>query len=104
MGTMEEWQEERLAYLEGFAANLKRLREEKGLTQTELHTNANLHRTEVGRIEGAKIEPRLMTLAILAKALDASLDDLIAGLPVPIRRKPSPQEQRKRKRELEVRP
>jgi putative transcriptional regulator len=90
MSTTDEWRRERDAYLKGFAANVRRLRDEQGLTQTDLHVSANLHRTEVGRIEGADIEPRLMTLVVLADGLGVSLDELVAGLPVPKERKPSP--------------
>jgi transcriptional regulator with XRE-family HTH domain len=97
MSKMDEWREEREAYLEGFAANVKRLREEKRFSQADLDRAANLHRTEIGRIESAKIEPRLMTLHILATGLGVTIDELIADLPVPTHRKPSPQEQRKRK-------
>jgi transcriptional regulator with XRE-family HTH domain len=96
MSTMDEWRAERDAYLEGFGRNVKRLREEKDLSQADLDREANIHRTEIGRIEGGKVEPRLMTLAILATGLGVSLDELIAGLPVPKERKPPPQEQGKR--------
>ncbi len=92
MSTKAEWEAERRAYLEGFGANVKRIRKEKGLTQAALDRAANLHRTEVGRIEGGNTEPRLMTLAILAAGLGVSLDELIAGLPTPKHRKPPPQE------------
>ena len=87
---MEEYQAERKAYLEGFAANVRRLREKKGWSQTDLYDKADLHRTEVGRIEGAESESRLLTLVILAHALGGSLDDLVAGLPVPKERRPPP--------------
>ena len=97
MSTMEEWEAERDAYLEGFAANVKRIREEKKLSQMDLDRAANLHRTGIGRYETGKTEPRLMALHILADGLGVSLDELIAGLPVPKERKPPPQEQRKRK-------
>ena len=92
MSTKEEWDAARAAYLEGFAANVKRIREEKGLSQFDVEREANLHRTGIGRIEGGKVEPRLITLAALAKGLDVSLDEFIAGLPVPEERKPSAQE------------
>ena len=92
--TMEEYQAERKAYLEGFAANVRRLREKKGWSQTELYDEADLHRTELGRIEGAESESRLLTLVILAHALGVSLDDLVAGLPVPNERRPPPSRKR----------
>jgi ribosome-binding protein aMBF1 (putative translation factor) len=92
MSTKADWEAERRAYLAGFAANVRRIREEKGLSQTTLDRAANLHRTEVGRIEAGNTEPRLMTLAILAKGLGVTIDELIAGLPTPKHRKPPPQE------------
>lgn len=97
MSTQQEWEAERRAYLEGFAANVRRIREQKGLSQMDVERAANLHRTEIGRIEGAKTEPRLLTLAVLAAGLGVGLDELMAGLPVPRERKPSPQEQGKLK-------
>ncbi len=95
----EEWKAERAAYLKGFAANVKRIRGEKGLSQTDLDRASNLHRTEIGRIEGGKVEPRLITVAALAKGLGVRLDDLIAGLPLPAHRPPSAQEQGKQAQE-----
>jgi transcriptional regulator with XRE-family HTH domain len=96
MSTPEAYDAERAEYLKGFGANVRRLRAERGLTQTDLHNATNLHRTEIGRIEGGGVEPRLLTLVILAHGLDASLNDLVAGLPVPEERKPSPEELRRR--------
>jgi len=92
MSTMEEYTAEKTVYLEGFAANVRRLRKQHRppLSQTELGEAANLHRTEIGKIENGKVEPRVMVLHILADALGVSLDELIAGLPVPKERKPPP--------------
>jgi transcriptional regulator with XRE-family HTH domain len=94
-----EWEAERAAYLKGFAANVKRIRQEKGLSQTDLDRASNLHRTEIGRIEGGKVEPRLITAAALAKGLGVPLDDLIAELPLPTHRPPSAQEHGKQAQE-----
>lgn len=92
MSTMEAYTAEKTAYLKVFAANVRRLREthKPPLSQTDLYNAANLHRTEVGRIEAGEVEPRLMALHALADALGVKLDELIAGLPVPKERKPSP--------------
>jgi ribosome-binding protein aMBF1 (putative translation factor) len=95
LSTMAEFKAERAAYLEGFAENVRRLRKERGLSQTDLYSLADLHRTQVGRVEGAKVEPRLMTLAIIAHALGVTLDELIDGLPIPKERKPPPKSKRK---------
>jgi transcriptional regulator with XRE-family HTH domain len=92
LNTLEEFHEERKAFLEGFAANVRRLRAEHddgALSQTDLFKKADLHRTEIGRIETARTEPGLLTLVILADALGASLDQLVEGLPVPETRKPA---------------
>jgi transcriptional regulator with XRE-family HTH domain len=99
MSTMDEWREEHNAYLEGFGANVRRIRAEKGLSQADLDRVADIHRTEIGRIEGGKVEPRLLTLHILATGLGVTIDELITGLSVPKERKPPPQEQGKGKHE-----
>jgi len=93
MSTMEAYKAELAVYLEGLAANVRRLREEHDppFSQTDLHNVSRLHRTEIGRIENAEVEPRLTTLAILAHSLDVPIDSLIEGLPVPKERKPPPQ-------------
>jgi transcriptional regulator with XRE-family HTH domain len=91
MSTMEEWKAAQAAYLEGFAANVKRIREEKGLSQFDLEREANLHRTGIGRYEKGKTEPGLITAAALAKGLGVTIDELVAGLEVPTERKPSTQ-------------
>jgi transcriptional regulator with XRE-family HTH domain len=88
--TMAQYQTELNAYLKGVAANIRRLREERGLSQTDLYNRADLHRTTVGRVESAKVQPPLTTLVIIADALEVTLDDLVAGLPVPKERKPPP--------------
>ncbi len=90
--TRDEFNEERTAFLEGFAANVRRARAEhrdEPLSQSDLFKKADLHRTEISRIETAKSEPRLLTLVILADALGVTLDDLVADLPVPKTRKPA---------------
>lgn len=92
MSTKDEWEAARAAYLEGFAANIKRIRDEKGLSQLDLERAANLHRTGIWRIESGKVEPRLIALHALAKGLGVTIDDLVAGLTVPEERKPSAQE------------
>jgi len=94
--TTEEYVAERTAYLEGFAANVRRLRDSKGWSQADLYTAADLHRTGLGRIEGGKYEPGLLTIAILADALGVKLDDLVTGLPVPKERRPPPSRKRGR--------
>jgi transcriptional regulator with XRE-family HTH domain len=94
LSTMAEYTAEKTAYLEAFAKNIKRLREERRISQTDLWKLADLHRTEIGRIEAAEVEPRLMTMHVLADALKVTVDELIAGLPLPKERKPPPMRKR----------
>ena len=96
MSTMEAYKDELAKYLHGFAANIRRLRSrEQDLSQEALSFTTRLHRTEIGKLEQGLVEPRLTTLVILADALNVTLDELVAGLPVPRERKPSPQAQRR---------
>jgi transcriptional regulator with XRE-family HTH domain len=63
-----------------FGANLRSARERAGLTQEALGHQANFHPTEVNRIERGRRNPGLLTIVKLAKALDISAGDLLAGL------------------------
>lgn len=64
----------------------------------DLYNAADLHRTGLGRIEGGKYEPGLLTIAIIADALGVKLDELIAGLPVPKEHRPPPSRKRGREK------
>jgi transcriptional regulator with XRE-family HTH domain len=68
----------------------KRELELKRYGQEAFAHDARLHRTEIGKIERAETEPRLLTLMILAHGLGVTLNDLVEGLPVPQERKPPP--------------
>lgn len=95
MSTKEAYEAERKAYLDGFAANVKRLRaeHEPPLTQTGLCDLTGLHRTEISKIENGEVEPRLATLAVLAAGLGVTIDETIRGLALPRERKPPPSRQ-----------
>ncbi len=97
MSTMDAYKAELATYLRHFGTNVRRLRaaQSHGVSQEELAYRANLHRTEIGRLELGEVEPRLTTLVILADALEARVDDLLEGLWVPIERRPSPQSRRR---------
>lgn len=90
MSTTEAYEAEIARYLEGFGANIRRLRTagDPGYSQEWLAGTTGLHRTEIGKLEQGKVEPRLTTLVILADGLSVKLDDLVSGLWVPIERKP----------------
>ncbi len=51
------------------AQNLRRLRQDRGLTQEELADQAGLNRNYVGMVERAENAPTVDTLEALAKAL-----------------------------------
>jgi transcriptional regulator with XRE-family HTH domain len=52
------------------AQNLRRLRQDRGLTQEELADRAGLNRNYVGMVERKENAPTVDTLEALAKALD----------------------------------
>jgi transcriptional regulator with XRE-family HTH domain len=90
MSTMEAYKAELARFLEGFGANVRRLRVARNASQEALTHRTGLHRTEIGKVEQGLVEPRLTTLVILADALEVTLDDLVVDLGVPWERKPSP--------------
>lgn len=65
---------------ERFGANLKRCRRRARLSQEEVAARAGLHRTEVGFLEQGKRKPRIDTLLKVAAAVEAPVDELLAGI------------------------
>ncbi|MBS1677921.1 MAG: helix-turn-helix transcriptional regulator [Actinobacteria bacterium] len=63
-----------------FAANLRRLRTNAGLSQEELAFRAAIHRTQISLLEGGGRMPRVLTLVCLAGALGVTPDDLLDGI------------------------
>jgi transcriptional regulator with XRE-family HTH domain len=62
----------------GFKENLKRFRNEKGLSQHELAKLADVTHTNLVKLEaGFKTNPTMKTLIKLSKALDISIDKLV---------------------------
>jgi transcriptional regulator with XRE-family HTH domain len=92
VSTIEAYKAELARFLEGFGANVRRVRmaAQPRCSQEQLSDATGLHRTEIGKLEQGKVEPRLTTLFILADGLGVTIDDLLAGLWVPVERKPSP--------------
>jgi transcriptional regulator with XRE-family HTH domain len=64
-----------------FAANLRRYREDQGLSQEDLGFRAGIHRTEISLLERAGREPRLGTIVKLAYALQVAPTEMLAGIP-----------------------
>lgn len=65
---------------ERFGANLRRCRKRARLSQEEVAARASLHRTAVGMLENAQRLPRIDTLVKLAAAVEAPVDELLAGI------------------------
>ena len=57
--------------------NIRRLREERGLTQEKLAVDAEIDLTYLGGIERGKRNPSLLVLARIAIALRADIAELI---------------------------
>jgi transcriptional regulator with XRE-family HTH domain len=58
-------------------ANVRRLRQAKGLTQEELAFRAEIDLTYVGGIERGRRNPSLIVMARIADALSVKLTDLL---------------------------
>lgn len=63
-----------------FAANVKRLREKRGLTMEEAAWSVKMHHTAWGRIESGERKPTLETVFKLARALEVPPAELFAGI------------------------
>lgn len=57
--------------------NVRRLREQRGMTQEQLAFEAQIDLTYVGGIERGRRNPSLMVMARLAEALGAELKELL---------------------------
>jgi transcriptional regulator with XRE-family HTH domain len=80
---------ERARLLKAFGEQLRGLRKRRNLAQEGLAEIANVHRNEIGVLERGQCEPGLLTLLVLADALEVSLKGLAEGVPVPRERRPA---------------
>jgi len=67
------------------AANLRRLRAERGLSQEALADRAGLHRTYLGSVERAERNIAIDNICRLAWALDVDVRELLAPVRLPAR-------------------
>jgi transcriptional regulator with XRE-family HTH domain len=66
--------------LKAFGRNVRRLREEQGLSQEKLATKASTDRAYLCGIESGSRNPGILTVAKLAKALGVSAAALMEGI------------------------
>ncbi len=66
--------------LDIFAANLRRIRRERDLSQERLAHRADLNMTHVAKIERSEREPGVRTVSKLARALEVSASELFDGI------------------------
>ena len=59
-----------------FAANLRRLREDAGMTQEQLAERVDLSRLSIMKLEGGTSEPRGSTVSRIAAVFGVTRDDL----------------------------
>jgi len=57
--------------------NIRKIREDKGLSQEKLAALADLHRTYIGQIERGEKNIGLKNLEKIAKALNVNIKDLL---------------------------
>ena len=63
-----------------YSVNLRRARQDAGISQEELAERCEIHRTEVSLLERAGREPRLATIVKLAGALKTTPAQLCEGI------------------------
>ena len=71
-----EYQKEDLALVKKVGERIRHLRELKGMSQQELAYEADIPKTQVGRVERAENNTSLVTLGRIAQALDIPLSQL----------------------------
>ncbi len=59
-----------------FGLNLRRLRKEKMLTMEGLANLADIELSQIYRIETGKINPKLLTILLIARALEVEPEEL----------------------------
>ena len=59
---------------------IKRLRQKKGYTQTDLAVHLDMNRGHLSDVERGKREVGIITLQIIARGLDTTMANLLRGL------------------------
>lgn len=61
-----------------FAANVRRIRQERGLSQDQLAHSSGVHRTYIGAVERCEKNVSIDSMEKIAVALECSLQSLLA--------------------------
>lgn len=69
-----------IGFRERLGMNLRRLREEAGLSQEDLIRIADVHRTQISKYERGETEPQAEVLARLSRALGVTAEEFFAGI------------------------
>lgn len=64
---------------EVIASNIKKIREERGLSQEKLALESGLHRTYIGMVERCEKNITVISLEKIASALNVEITELIHG-------------------------
>ena len=64
--------------IKAFAKQIKKLRNEVGISQTQLAFEAGISLSQIARIETAQINPTLSTVFAIARALDIPLTTIFS--------------------------
>jgi transcriptional regulator with XRE-family HTH domain len=67
-------------HLDVFTANLRRTREQRGLSQEAVGDRAGMTQSQYARIERGDVDPTIKTLKRLATALQVTAADLLHGV------------------------
>lgn len=62
-----------------FANNLKKIRSDRGMTQSELGEKIGVHANHISRYERGDSSPSTETLKAFAQALNVTIDELVFG-------------------------
>lgn len=63
---------------------LKKFREDKRISQTELAESMDMLPNQYGKVENGKVLPSLKTLVKAAEALEISIDEIVYGVQSPV--------------------
>lgn len=63
-------------FIRAFGENVRRLREQKLLSQEELYDLAGLSKNQIGNIERGEVNTTISTAYAIAKALNISIPEL----------------------------